>query len=594
MSILFLKVLNMSLTASYVIIFVILIRLPLKKAPKFISYSLWGVVAFRLIVPFSFESIFSLIPRNLNSISIPRDVIYQQAPQVNSGIKVVDSFVSQIHPVPANISSANPLQTYANIGAYVWTLGIIALLVYSFVSILLLKRQLKSAELKEENVFEANNLKTPFVLGLIKPKIYLPSRIKDEERNYILLHEQIHIHRKDHVIKILAFFVLSIHWFNPLVWIAFILMSIDMELSCDERVLKEMNEDIKKPYANSLLSLAAGGHILNISPIAFSEGNLKGRIKNVLKFNKPKFYVTVLALLVLIVLFIGLLTNPKKDSKYFAKEFLNFVTAPDELESTRYYRDVFDSEGTGQYSIKEYGDSIKRDYGDLMTDKAFDGAISNRFLPWDILIREDIEYKVEVGSIDVKKMSEYKDGRVHYGYSISLRVQSSNGENESITVSGDIVMIEGNTGWLVDAFRWNSDYQNLYKLLLSPEKTIDEFLHKKAELYDKKDEILGENYFNEVDEILKEVKVLLTEKEYERLLANRYIVDHDLVNEVYDRSEIKNIEYEKISEDKTSAKYVVRYNENLYFENELKQEKENTEKFYLEKIDDRWAITFID
>jgi beta-lactamase regulating signal transducer with metallopeptidase domain len=310
MSGLFLTVLNMSLTASYVILFVILIRLALKKAPKFISYALWVVVAFRLIIPFSFKSIFSLMPRNTNTVPISYDIIYQQSPQINSGIEVVDSFVSGSLPAPVIGASVNPLQIYVEIGAYIWVLGIIALLIYSLISIFILKRQLNSAQFSEKNIFEAKNLKTPFVLGLVKPKIYLPARINDEERNYILLHEQTHIHRKDHIIKILAFLILSMHWFNPLAWIAFILMSTDMELSCDERVLKEMNEDIKKPYANSLLSLATGRHILNGSPLAFGEGNIKGRIKNVMNYKKPGFWVVGIAIIIVIGIGIGLMTNP--------------------------------------------------------------------------------------------------------------------------------------------------------------------------------------------------------------------------------------------------------------------------------------------
>lgn len=310
MSELLLTVLNMSLTASYVILFVILVRLLLKKAPNFISYALWGVVAFRLIIPFSFESMFSLMPRNTNTVPIPHDIIYQQSPRINSGIEVVDSFVSKSLPAPTIGASVNPMQVYIEIGAYIWILGIMVLLIYSLVSVLQLKRQLKSVELIEQNIFEAKNLKTPFVLGIVKPKIYLPVGLNVEERSYILLHEQTHIHRKDHIIKVLAFLILSTHWFNPLVWIAFMLMSTDMELSCDERVLKEMNEYIKKPYANSLLSLATGRHILNGSPLAFGERNVKGRIKNVLNYKKPRFWVIVLSAIIATAVGIGLLANP--------------------------------------------------------------------------------------------------------------------------------------------------------------------------------------------------------------------------------------------------------------------------------------------
>jgi len=329
MSELFLTVLNMSLTASYVILFVIIVRLLLKKAPKFISYVLWGVVAFRLIIPFSFESVFSLMPRNTNAVPIPHEIIYQQSPKINSGIEVVDSFVNNSLPAPTIEASVNPLQIYVEIGAYIWVFGIIALLVYSLVSVLLLKRQLKGAQLIEKNIFEANNLKTPFLLGLIRPKIYLPVGLNGEERSYILLHEQTHIHRKDHIIKTLAFLIVSIHWFNPLVWIAFILMSTDMELSCDERVLKVMNEDIKKPYANSLLSLATGRHILNGSPLAFGEGNVKGRIKNVLNYKKPRFWILFFSIIIVVTIGIGLVANPKSNVNNddqitsFAREFIN-------------------------------------------------------------------------------------------------------------------------------------------------------------------------------------------------------------------------------------------------------------------------------
>ncbi len=310
MSELFLSVINMSLTASYIILFVIVIRLLLKKAPKFISYALWGVVAFRLIFPFSFESMFSLLPRSTNTVPISRDIIYQQSPHINSGIEVFDSFVSQLLPAPTIGASVSPLQIYIEIGAYIWILGTLVLIIYSLASVLLLKKQLNSAQLVVQNIYEVKNLKTPFVLGLIRPKIYLPVGLNVEERNYILLHEQTHIQRKDHIIKILAFLILSIHWFNPLVWIAFMLMGTDMELSCDERVLREMNEDIKKPYANSLLSIATGKHILNGSPLSFGEGNVKGRIKNVLNYKKPRFWVIVLSVIIATAVGIGLLANP--------------------------------------------------------------------------------------------------------------------------------------------------------------------------------------------------------------------------------------------------------------------------------------------
>ncbi len=311
MSKLFLTVLGMSFTSCYIILFVILIRLLLKKAPKVISYILWGVVAFRLIIPFSFESMFSLVPQSANTIPIQRETVYQYSLPVNIGTEAADSFVNQVLYELNTEANVNPFQKYIKAGTYIWILGIIVLLIYSLVSVLLIKRNLKSAKLIEQNIYEAENLKTPFVLGMLRPKIYLPVGLNVEERSYILLHEQTHIQRKDHIVKVLAFLILSIHWFNPLVWISFMLMSTDMELSCDERVLREMGEDIKKSYANSLLSLAAGKHIVSGIPLAFGEGNVSGRIKNVLNYKKPRFWIIFVGLMVIIVASICLLSNPK-------------------------------------------------------------------------------------------------------------------------------------------------------------------------------------------------------------------------------------------------------------------------------------------
>jgi len=317
MSELFLSVLNMSMTASYVILVVILIRLLLKKAPKVISYALWAVVAFRLVVPVTFESVFSLLPRSGESNPIPSDRIHQQIPPTNTGIKVIDSWVGGTQggtlSAPAVADSANPMQIYIQIGSYLWVLCMLALLIYSVISVLRLKNQLKNAQLIEGNIYEAKNLKTPFVLGFICPKIYLPAGLHAEERSYILLHEQAHIQRYDHIIKPIAFLIVAVHWFNPLVWIAFMFMSRDMEFSCDERVLRKMyfsNVDIKKSYASSLLSLATEKHILNGSPLAFGEGNVKERIKNVLNYRKPRFWALVSSFVIVIAVGIGLLANP--------------------------------------------------------------------------------------------------------------------------------------------------------------------------------------------------------------------------------------------------------------------------------------------
>ncbi len=309
---LFLSVLKMSLTASYVSLFVILIRFPLKKAPKVITYALWSVVAFRLICPFSFESMFSFLPQNLAVIS--QKTSYQQNVQASRNIISPEIFVSRSQSVAATDFGADPLQMCIQAGTYLWILGIASMLVYSMVSVVILKKRLRNSRYVELNIYEVDNLKTPFVLGLFKPRIFIPVRLDVEEKSYIIRHEQTHIRRLDHIIKPFAFLILSIHWFNPLVWVAFILMSTDMELSCDERVIKEMGNGIKRNYSNSLLSLASGKRILNGSPLAFGEGNVKGRIKNVLNYKKPGFWGVAVVIIVVVAISVGLLANPRINS----------------------------------------------------------------------------------------------------------------------------------------------------------------------------------------------------------------------------------------------------------------------------------------
>ncbi len=303
----FVSILNMSLMASYTIIFVIIIRILLKKAPTVISYALWGVVAFRLVIPFSVKSTLSIF----NFLPYYNSIQSIQPLSSNNETKITSKFITNITTVSIINNSTISIPFLLKLGTMIWLIGIVILLLYIFISILTLKRKLRVAQWIELNIYEVKNLKTPFVFGLIKANIYLPAGINAEERKYVLLHEQIHIQRKDHIIKILAFFLLLIHWFNPFIWIAFILMSFDMELSCDENVLKNINEDIKQPYANSLLALATEKHIINRSPLAFGGGNIKLRIKNVLNYKKPTLFIIVLSIIVFIATEVTLMTNPK-------------------------------------------------------------------------------------------------------------------------------------------------------------------------------------------------------------------------------------------------------------------------------------------
>jgi beta-lactamase regulating signal transducer with metallopeptidase domain len=344
---LFLQIINMSITSSYVILFIILIRLFLNKLPKILSYGLWSIGFLRLILPFSFESIYSII--SINTQTIPKDIIYRTTPEINSGIKAVDSVINKVLPeVTSAGASVNPIQIWIGFGAFIWAAGLFLLLIYSIISTLKLSNKLKSAKLLYANIYKTDNIQSPFVFGLIKPRIYLPNNLSEDEKSYIIEHEKTHIKRKDHIIKFASFIITSIHWFNPLVWSAFYLMGEDMELSCDESVIKKMGYGIKKDYSTSLLSLSTGRKIISGSPIAFGENNTRGRIKNILNYKKPKTWVIGLCIVLTIGLALGLLSNqPKKietaDKLYNLKntkigdnskvsEIINLLKLPEELQ----------------------------------------------------------------------------------------------------------------------------------------------------------------------------------------------------------------------------------------------------------------------
>ncbi|NLT15721.1 MAG: hypothetical protein GXY05_15450, partial [Clostridiales bacterium] len=315
------QILNMSLTASIVIVLVLAARFLFKKAPKVFSYALWAVVLFRLVCPVSFSSQLSLMglfnmPSSTSDDSayssmnfIPADIVHTEFPQVNLPLPGISEAINSNLPQGREQLVADPLEAPMAFGTLLWLMGSIAMLIYSVISFVNLRRKLVGAVRLRDNIYLADHIVTPFVLGVFRPKIYLPSTLREEEQSYVILHEQTHIRRLDHIVKILAFLALAVHWFNPLVWVAFVLAVKDMEMSCDERVLKLMGGEIKGAYGASLLSLATGRHLINGSPLAFGEGNIKGRIKNVMNFKKPAAWVIVISVLLVAALSIAFASN---------------------------------------------------------------------------------------------------------------------------------------------------------------------------------------------------------------------------------------------------------------------------------------------
>ena len=318
----FTTILNMSITASYVAIGVIFVRLLLKKAPKIFSYILWVPVLFRLVCPFSFVSAFSFLRLvNINAQRgsgmaefVPQNIGLMQEPAIHSGLDSIDNTVNTALPQAIPAASINPMQIWIGILSLIWITGVLVLLIYSIVSYVKIKRRLQTATLVEGNVFETDAIGTAFVCGFIRPQIYVPVNVGDTDLSYILEHERTHIRRRDYLIKPLAFLALTLHWFNPLMWLSFALMSRDLEMSCDESVLRRLGDGAKGDYSGSLLSLSQRKGLLTVNPLAFGESHVKARIKNVLKYKKPAFWIVTVTVAACIVLTVSLIANPQTDS----------------------------------------------------------------------------------------------------------------------------------------------------------------------------------------------------------------------------------------------------------------------------------------
>ena len=310
---LFLNILNMSIAASWLILAVVLLRFALKKAPKWTAVLLWGVVAVRLVVPFSFESALSLIP---SAETFNAHNIQYETPAISSGIPAVNNAVNPIlgetfAPNPA--ASVNPLYVWTFIVSVIWLIGIAAMLLYAVISYVQVRRSVAERAPYEENIFLCDQVKSPFILGLVWPKIYLPSNMDTTSMEPVIAHETAHLTRRDHWWKPLGFLILTVHWFNPLCWVAYVLLCRDIELACDEKVIRQMDLDGKKQYSTALLECSTGRRLVTICPLAFGEVGVKERVKNVLNYKKPAFWVIAAAVAACAVVTACFATNPKQE-----------------------------------------------------------------------------------------------------------------------------------------------------------------------------------------------------------------------------------------------------------------------------------------
>ena len=310
----FIKTLNMGIAASWLILAVVVLRILLKRAPKRFRLLLWAAVGLRLVLPVSIESALSLVP---SAQTLPEGVMYAAAPELNTGIAALNdainpAFTAAFAPEPA--ASANPLQVLLPIASVIWLAGAAVMLLWALVSWLRLRRRVAEAVRLEGNMFESERVASPFVLGLIRPRIYLPFGLDEGAREQVLTHERAHIARGDHVIKPLGWLILAVYWYNPLVWLAYALFCRDIELACDERVIRRLPVSGRADYSQALLDLSRPHHGVGACPLAFGESAVKGRVKSVLTYKRPAFWLIMLAALLCIGAAVCFLTDPKAEA----------------------------------------------------------------------------------------------------------------------------------------------------------------------------------------------------------------------------------------------------------------------------------------
>ena len=516
----FSTVLNMSITAGIAILFVLVARLLLKKAPKVFSYALWAVVLFRLLCPVSLSSVFSLmnmfdvkITENgqMEYISMPtQDMrlpsVSAEKPKQNSETAAAEKL--EITP---EVSDKSRIMTVLSV---IWIGGAAVMLVCNITQLIKLRRNLIGAVLIKDNIYLVDHIESPFVMGLLLPKIYLPSDLSDREREYIIQHEQHHIKRCDHAVRILSFAALCIHWFNPLVWLAFSLSGKDMEMSCDEAVMKKTGRDIRAEYSASLLQFSTGRKAVTGVPLAFGEGDTRERIENIMKYKKPMLWAIAAAVILCTLLTACLSSNPNGETESENKEAqlsdLAFESIDLESNPGVGFELVFESDNriifygkSGIYCydlaenemiftvdfVKAYGKegSVQGEYGTLVEASNDGQSVVLSYTDPDDPEKVNDSYFIDVSSMTYTK-GDYKPLENAF-----LREQAE-GQVIPFSTIKDTVYIKGDKSWTPFVYadlqtRIHSYLSNLFDRAYSPY-----YEGLRYEMSDYKEEIDGENF----------------------------------------------------------------------------------------------------
>ena len=490
---LFFRLLNISINAGWLVLAVLMLRVLLKKAPRWLHVALWGLVGIRLALPFSIESIFSLIP---SAETVPPTIVYEREPAIDSGFSSVDQIVNPIVAdrfTPDFTTSANPLQVWGAILSCVWLIGLFLMVAYMLIGYLRLRFRLRTATKREGRVYESEFVSSPFILGIFRPRIYLPYGLNENTVDHVVAHEEAHLKRCDHLIKPLAFLFLAVYWFQPLLWVAYILLCRDIEYACDEKVIKNESDETRREYSMALLSCSIRRFSIAACPLAFGEVGVKARIKNVMNYKKPTFWLILLAVIAIIVASVCFLTNPLTDSKKAEVAPPMYYAAERIIEKNNV--NYFEAEHIPYFYIDENWNLYekRKDYmtGSIIEEWKLCGTLEPiegaREEAWTLSCTD------EFGNVSQKTFTFYQNGRVEYFYGSEggtclCRMRAV----PDMTKQLNVISIEGlHPGIHVSHFGTNISYQeewqrydkNMKLVLLQKNDTLYHLIHRGFEEY---------------------------------------------------------------------------------------------------------------
>lgn len=473
MNVLFLKIVNMSILASWLVLVVMILRLILKKAPRWISVLLWGLVAVRLICPFSIESPVSLIPDSVGNgdwlsewmddyigeVSIIHDNSVNYDAAVAAGREPVSDGSGGYYVVTGYDRLGEPStveNTVIPVLSVIWFNGMALLAMYTAISYWRLRRRVDTAVLYKDNIFQSEYIDSPFVMGIMKPNIYLPFELDGQNLEHVVAHEQAHICRHDHWWKPLGFLLLTIHWFNPLMWLAYVLLCRDIELACDEKVIRKLDNEQRADYTQALIVCSVSRRSIAACPLAFGEVSVKERVVSIMKYRKPAFRIVIPAVLVCMIAAVCFLTNPKQDhknSEQSAEAVLSQVlscTLQEAADFDAYYEELLKASaetsgtanGSGMVSVTGLEDYFQKQYGDLMTDECLENMMGNRISTLIMRLARQYASDIAVEGIELQKRSGEQDM-----YDFNIRLVTVTGKEQIASAAGTIMMVSDGASW---------------------------------------------------------------------------------------------------------------------------------------------------